>query len=429
MEGAMGTRDGAAGAALGLLAGLALLGSAPAPAESDFARFQRLNAEASAAMKSHDYATAETRLGEMERIYPCQPQVLAAEAQAELKRGDQAAASATLARYAGYGLTLSPELAQKLAPALGDAKLRATLQRNAAVVGAPEPVFRTPSEPILVEKIIFAPNGDTILGAIHRAGLYRVAGGKLEAFSEPGAVAGVVGLEADPKRGDLWVASSALPQVANPTHAGSALVRLDLATGKRKAIYPLPRGGQQSWGDLTVGPDGTVYAGDALLGDIWRLKPGAQKLELFLEAGRLSSPQGMAMTPDGRRLLVADYTTGMHVIDIATGADHLLPGPRDLCLVGTDGLARDGDELYAVQNGISPQRIVAVRMNRAWTAVTSWRVLAANNAMLSEPTSAAVRGHDLYFVARSQWSDFSDAGPVKTGKVDAAVIARLRNVR
>jgi hypothetical protein len=403
--------------------------SATGPAETDSAAFARLRAAANEALKAHDYSAADARLGEALDHNPCHPGVLTVRAQVEVKRGRLDDAAATIARYAHYGFSLAPAVAAKLAPALTGQRLLRELAANAAPVGAPEAVFRTEALPILVEKVVFGPDGEMILGTVHEPGLWRVRNGKLEPFSEKGAVAGVFGLEADPVRGDLWVASSAAPQVTGPAHTGSALVRIDLRTGRRKAAYPLPRGGPQQWGDLTVGPDGTVYAGDGLTGDIWRLKPGASALELLIAPGTMVSPQGMAVTPDGHRLIVADYTTGMHEIDLATRADRRLPGPPGLCLVGTDSLAHDGDRLYAVQNGVFPERIVELTMSRDWRRVVRWRTLVANLQMLSEPTSGAVRGNDYYFVARSQWSDFSDDGALKTEHPEPAVIARIRDVK
>lgn len=394
--------------------------------ETDLAAFQRLRSEANAALKSQDWASADAKLGEALTYNPCHPGLLMLRTQVELKSGSIDAAADTIARYADYGFALAPALAAKLSPALKGEHLLRALAANSAPVGVAQTVLRSEARPILVEKVVFGLRGEMILGTVHEPGLWRTRAGHLEAFSEKGSVGGVFGLEADPSRNDLWVASSAAPQVKAPPHPGSALVRIDLRTGRREAVYPLPRGGPQQWGDLTVGPDGTVYAGDGLTGEIWRLAPGGSRLELLLAAGHLASPQGMTVAPGGKRLIVADYTTGMHEIDLASGSDRRLPGPPELCLIGTDGLARDGNRLYAVQNGVDPQRIVELEMSPDWRRIDSWKVLAANLPDLVEPTSGVVRDNELYFVERSQWRDFSDDGTLKSGKVEPALIARLR---
>ena len=62
--------------------------------------------------------------------------------------------------------------------------------------------------------------------------------------------------------GSLWVTAAVMPQGAG--HEGpSALIAFDLG-GHVKNIYPVPDEGRHVLNDLTVAPDGTVYASDAL---------------------------------------------------------------------------------------------------------------------------------------------------------------------
>jgi hypothetical protein len=64
-------------------------------------------------------------------------------------------------------------------------------------------------------------------------------------------------------------------------------------------------------------------------------------------------------------------------------------------------------------------------MDRDWTRVVGWTTLVANHPLLSEPTSGTVHGRRYYFVARSQWSDFSDNGAPKSTNIAPAVIASI----
>ena len=134
----------------------------------------------------------------------------------------------------------------------------------------------------------------------------------------------------------------------------------------------------------------------------------------------------MVATPDGKRLIVADYSSGLHVLDLASGAIAPMPVPADASLIGTDGLVRDGGDLIAFQNGTNPQRVVRLRLDAAMTRVEHWTVLAANLPNLEEPTSGVVVGDDLVFVARSQWTDFKDDGSLRRTPPGPAVIARLK---
>lgn len=410
------------------LAAVIAAAAVPQSVEQPLAAFRRLRAEGSAARSAGDLAAADSRFRAALRIFPCHPGVLLTLAEVESAAGDRDAAAVTLARYASYGFSLPPSAEAELSAVRASPRggsLALAFARNATGAGVRQIVFQTGYAPVLVEKIAFGADGALLVGAVHTPGVFRVRGSILAPFSESGAVGGVFGLEADDRRDDLWAASSSPPQVDHPPYAGSALVRLDLRTGRLKAKYPLPRNGPQQWGDLTVGPDGTVFASDGLSGEIWRLRPGAAALERLVPSGRLGSPQGMVVSPDGRRLIVADYSTGMHWIDLASGVDRALPLPSDLCLIGVDGLLRRGDALIGVQNGVTPQRIVRLQLDRDWTRITGWTTLVANHPLLSEPTSGAVRGRRYYFVSRSQWSDFSDSGAPKSSHIEPAVIASI----
>ena len=232
----------------------------------------------------------------------------------------------------------------------------------------------------------------------------------------------------DARRRILWALTAATAQakgVAAADLGATALLRIDLETGKVLARHAPPADGtKRQLGDLTVGPDGAVYASNSLGGEIWRLGPGAKSLDRLVSSPELGSPQGLAMAADGRRLLVADYSSGLHVVDLASGAVSPVVIPQDVTLLGVDGLARSGQTLIAVQNGVAPQRLLRLWPTPDGKRLTRVETLAANLPDLDEPTSGAMRGDDFVFVARSQWTDFGDDG-LKTAEPKAARVMGL----
>jgi hypothetical protein len=146
----------------------------------------------------------------------------------------------------------------------------------------------------------------------------------------------------------------------------------------------------------------------------------------LVAAGRLGSPQGLAPTPDGQALVVADYSSGLWRVARAGGEPVRMAAPDDAVLIGIDGLVSDGRSLYALQNGVSPQRVLKLTLNSAWTRIDQVQVLAANLSQIAEPTTGLILDGDLVFVARSQWSDFAADGSLRTSTPDPAIIARLR---
>ena len=124
---------------------------------------------------------------------------------------------------------------------------------------------------------------------------------------------------------------------------------------------------------------------------------------------------------------LTDHVDGPHdVVDLSGGGVVRLPTPSDASLIGVDGLARDGGSLYAIQNGVNPQRVLKLVMDAGWTRIDRVEVLAANLPEMEEPTTGVLHDGGLVFVARSQWSDFEDNGALKEGADGPAIIARLR---
>jgi hypothetical protein len=380
--------------------------------------FRRARSDGVSAYQTGNFAKAETIFLAAAAIYPTHPGILILLARAAVQTKQIDVALQTLQRYSSFGFTLDLDKDIVLKQLIGVPRfglIEKRLKQNAEPVGATVRVFEAPNEPLLVEKIAFDQSGKLLIGAVHRAGVYRVSDGRLGLFSPPGALTGIFGMQTDPARNDLWVVTAAAPQVDNPAYPEPAIVRLDLTTGGLKERIPLKVPGAHQWGDVVVATDGTVYASDGLSGQIWRLEPSSHELKLFVDSGSIGSPQGMLVTPDQRRLIVADYSTGLHSIDRETGADTPLPLPSSLSLIGTDSLVANGaGKIYAVQNGVTPQRLLELTLDANWTHVERSRVLVANLSELDEPTGAVIRGGDLYFVASSQWSEFDDKGALIT---------------
>jgi sugar lactone lactonase YvrE len=179
-------------------------------------------------------------------------------------------------------------------------------------------------------------------------------------------------------------------------------------------------------GDLVLTPEGGVVVADSTAGDLLVLDPGGAALRVLTPSGTLGSPQGLVVTPDGAALIVADYSSGLWRVDRATGDAERLAAPANASLIGVDGLTREGDTLYAFQNGVAPQRVLRITPDAGWRRIVGVETVAANLPLLDEPTTGLVRNGELVFVSRSQWSDFDGEGALRTPRPDPAIIARLR---
>jgi streptogramin lyase len=190
------------------------------------------------------------------------------------------------------------------------------------------------------------------------------------------------------------------------------LGQVDVNTGKVTLIQEPPPGvGNWNIGanTITFAPDGTAYVSDAVEGSIFRLKPGADALELVGGRARFSSPQGMVVSDDGKTLLVADYTAGLQRLDIQSGVLDQVAVPPGITTLGMDGLVqlRDGS-FAATQNGIRPNRVVRFRLSKSWGRLETFGVVARGGGELSDVTLLTPDGNDVLVSGTSQWASFDD---------------------
>lgn len=415
----------------GLLAGPAP-GLAQEAAETDVAAFQRLRAEGVAAANADDLATASARLAEADGRIPNHPGLMLMRARLAVAAGQPAEAMALAQRYADTGLSMNlggdPALAS-LQDQPGFEALAAAVEANRAPVGADRltPLAAIPGGGLVESVARDEPRGRWLVAQVRGRTIVALDdAGRVTPFLESDApVVGVLGLVMDERNGVLWAVTSPVPPAMRELDAAAArpnaLLKIDAASGRELARYPAP--GEQMLGDVTLGPDGTVYVAG---GDLFRLRPGGETLEILLPAGRMRSPQGMDVTPDGAALIVADYSSGLWRVDRASGAAVRLEAPANASLIGVDGLISDGRFLYALQNGTAPQRVLKLTLDAGWSRIEAVEVLAANLPQLDEPTTGLVRDGELVFVSRSQWSDFDGEGALRTPTPDPALISRLR---
>jgi hypothetical protein len=210
----------------------------------------------------------------------------------------------------------------------------------------------------------------------------------------------------------LWVASAGFAETAGlaATDVGrSGLFEIDAGSGQVRRSWWLPSdGAAHALGDvLLLGSD--VYASDSIGGGIHRLAATRDALTTVVAPGLLLSPQGMAALDD-RRIAVADYPSGLWLLDRDSGAlQRLLPaGPE--ALTGIDGLYVHRGALIAIQNGTNPKRILRISLSDAGSEITSVEVLAQNLLGWGEPSLATVHDGALYYIANSQWDRFGPKG-------------------
>lgn len=409
-----------------------------ATAETDLQAFRRLRAEGIAAAGSGDLDLAAARLAEADMRIANHPGLIQLRARIAAARGQADEALALVRRYAATGLAFNLDrdrALSALAGAPGHAEAAAALAANLAPVGEGRLSSMARLEGAVIAETLVrdAARGRWLVSLVRGRAIVALAddGAVAPLLSGDASVGGVIGLALDPGTDTLWATTAPLAPAVHGLPEGAArpepaLLQIDAATGAVRARFGAPAGVTAfDPGDLLRAPDGTLYVADSTGGAIYRLSPGGGALEVWLPAGQLGSPQGMVTTPDGAALVVADYSSGLWRIDRRSGDATRLPAPADASLIGLDGLIADGPVLYAIQNGVTPQRVLRLTLAPDAAHVATVEVLAANLPQLDAPTTGLVHDGELVFVARSQWSDFAADGAQATPDPAPAILARL----
>ena len=419
---------------LTLAAVLCLAASAP---ESRLEQSFRLRKEAGAAAQAGDLAKAEALLEQALALYRTNPGALIRLARVEVAAGKPAEAVAHLDAYARLGLTWNiagDKALSTLADRPDFAPVAARLAANAAPVGTLTVGADMPRTGPIFEGLVWQDD-NWLVSSVTEKTIYRIdrtgaATVFLKADAETG---GVFGMALDGKV--LWAAEATGPDIPGSGGAArTALLKIDAATGALLTRYPVEGApGPAQLGDVVVAPDGTVYASASVGAAIYRLKPGAKALDVVLSSKEMGSPQGMVVCHGGA-LLIADYSTGLHRLDPKTGQLEPVGGMR-VAMAGTDGLFFAGYRyvmrsarphpmaVVATQNGLSPARMIMLRISVDCREIEGMTVIAANHPALDDLTLGAAMPTGVAVIGRGGWAGYGgDGKPLADAKPGKAQI-------
>ena len=396
---------------------VASFGPCLATAEPGAKTHQDFRAEAEAAYQRKDYAAAKEAIKAALALRPDSPRYLHALAGFSALTGDAKATVDYLHRLAELGVATNVERDPDFAALQGTPEfLRVTreLSANRAPRGEADVVAELPGRTGIIEGIAFRDRtGDVFFGDVHQRCIWRRdRDGRIARWTaEDEELLGIFGIAVDEARNTLWATMTALPEMSEfaPDMKGqTALASFNLATSELRRVIDVPGDGRDhGLGDLTVAPDGTVYATDSKAPIIWKLAPDAEEMEKVIESPAFGSLQGIAI--EKQTLLVADYANGLFQLDLPTGKLTPLAPPKNTTLLGIDGLVRVPGGLIGTQNGVEPQRIVRVGLSPGLDAVTGVTVLAAGLPNLTDLSLVALINARPTFVANSGWEGFDPA--------------------
>ncbi|MEQ1923952.1 MAG: hypothetical protein ABL952_15710 [Pyrinomonadaceae bacterium] len=264
------------------------------------------------------------------------------------------------------------------------------------------------------------------VGSVHQRKILAVKNGLATDFSLPSdGLWSVLGMRVDTARGWLWVCTAAFPQMRSfeaKDKGKSGIFKYDLRTGKLAKKYILPDG-NHALGDVLIGREGVVFATDSVSPVIYMIDPKRDELEEFVRSDNFASLQGLAFSNGDREMFVADYSKGIFRIDMATKQIVQMKAGENVTLLGIDGLYYYRGKLIAIQNGITPHRVVGFSV--AGDRIDEFKTIEANHADFMEPTLGILIGDDFYYVANSQWPLVNEKAELTSDKLRAPVVLKL----
>jgi sugar lactone lactonase YvrE len=267
----------------------------------------------------------------------------------------------------------------------------------AALAAALPSQYTIPGDDVFPEGVSLRPGTEqffvpsTGTGTIYRGTLDKP---RLKVFLEPGKNGRVVANGLRAGRDHLVVAGSVTGYIFVYDYGGRLVRRF--ATGAGGLIN-----------DVTIAPDGDVYATDSTRGLLFRIPARAAskrtsataRLQPFMRLG--DTPIGTycnGLVPAGDRyLVVVGLSTGvLGRVDLKTKRVRVVDG---VTVPAGDGLARTGRTLYAVN---SASKVTQFKLSRDWLSGTAVRDITSSSFHF--PTTVQVAGKRL-LVVNSQFDN------------------------
>jgi sugar lactone lactonase YvrE len=369
-------------------------------------------------LQRRDTAAARTDLARAAAAWPIQPAYVWAFAVLSAHTADTSGAFAALARYADLGLGRDLDAdstfeALRTTPTFSAIRARHEVHRRA--------IARSRSLASLADSTFWPEGLDVdprsrriyVASVRHRTvAVIEPSGVAHELWArDPRDLSSVLGVRVDTSRNVVWATTSPVrstPEFARGDTLHASLLRVRMADGVIERRWTLPPG-DHALGDLAVGPRGDVFVTDSDEPVLYRLRSGSDTLEIVRDP-LFRSLQGLAPSPDGHYLFLADYSHGLLRVDLDDNTVIRLADAPGSTSLGCDGIAWDRNAIIAVQNGVSPARIMRFTLNSSWTRLTAADVIDQNWPLADEPTIGAVVAGEFVYVANSQWEKFDATG-------------------
>ena len=222
----------------------------------------------------------------------------------------------------------------------------------------------------------------------------------------------VLGLALDVPRRVLYVVSTSALTSKGEKDRRNAVVAFDVDT--KRLLQRHDVAGAQQLNDVAIAPGGRVFASDSGSGAIYEIAvkgPGPSR-EL-VPAGRIRGTNGLAVSPDGKRIYVA-HSTGLAMVDVATGEVKRVANETRENVAAIDGLYQWQGSLIGVQNVTNPGRVIVIALSRDGASIIGVKTLLSHHhSALDEPTTGAIARDGFYLLAATAVTRYNREGVIE----------------
>ena len=220
----------------------------------------------------------------------------------------------------------------------------------------------------------------------------------------------VLGLAVDSPRRTLYAVSTSALTEEGRRKPRNAVVAFDLDSGSLLRRVDVPDALQLN--DVAVARGGRVFASDSASGAVYEI-PAQGAVRVVVPAGQIRASNGLAPSPDASRLYVA-HSTGLAVVDVATGRLQRVANATRENIAAIDGLYEWQGQLVGVQNTTTPGRVILITLALDGATVTRVQTLLSHHHnALDEPTTGAVTERGFFLLAATGVSRYNEKGVIE----------------
>ena len=248
--------------------------------------------------------------------------------------------------------------------------------------------------------------GSATRGTITRIGF----GNEISEFSpRMEGLDGILGLAVDAPRRLLYAVGTSALSAPGRERRRNAVLSFDV--DKRTLVRRVDVPDAVQLNDVAVGFGGRVFASDSGSGAIYEIsREGPPRT--VVAADRLRGSNGLAVSPDGRRLYVA-HSTGLALVEPGTGEVKRVNNTTRETVAAIDGLYDFHGELIGVQNLTTPGRVIIISLSKDGESITRVRTLLSHHHnALQEPTTGVITERGFYLLAATGVGHMNDKGGI-----------------